>query len=415
MINPNDSGHERGGRRVFSPYAVIIVSVSLTALVATFILENSALDETAKISGFAGIIVVFLIACTVLFLYQSRRNRKTDNPASVDIETGLAALDEASAFFSGSLKSADAFRLVSSRVSDLIRYESIVLFLLNETRTQLVAVHSGGVVSGSHHENTANFDIGLADQAYERKQVEIDSYLVLDTTQEHGSSAAIPLFHGENVFGVLQLFFDKDYDVLAADASLFEAVGTRVAPLMLGSIAFERSQANALTDTTTDLPNERAFYMILENQIAESQRKREDRPLTVLAIDIKNFEEINQRFGHAAGDHVLNFVAQVVKDNLRQMDFLARSINDEFLAVLPTASQEVSHDVIARIHTGFFGRKLRISDHDSIEVELNVGWAAFGNDGETPARLLSLAQLRKEQSKSIEPNKILWFPQEIVN
>lgn len=110
-----------------------------------------------------------------------------------------------------------------------------------------------------------------------------------------------------------------------------------------------------MTDVTTDLPNERAFYLILENQIAEAQRKREDRPLTILAIDIKNFDEVNQKFGHAAGDRILNFVAHGIKDNLRQMDFLARSIGDEFLAILPTATKEVSHEVIARIQTGFFG------------------------------------------------------------
>ncbi len=49
---------------------------------------------------------------------------------------------------------------------------------------------------------------------------------------------------------------------------------------MLGSIAYERTQANALTDATTDLPNERAFYLVLENQVAEAQRNRGERPLT---------------------------------------------------------------------------------------------------------------------------------------
>ena len=157
-----------------------------------------------------------------------------------------------------------------------------------------------------------------------------------------GSTAAIPLFHGTEVFGVIQLYFDSDFDVQNADKQLLEAIGTRVAPLMMGSLAFERSQANALTDITTELPNERAFYLILENQIAEAQRRRDERPLTVLAIDIRNFDEINQQFGHAAGDRALNFVAQVVKDNLRQMDFLARSTGDEFLVVLPTASQDIT-------------------------------------------------------------------------
>ncbi|MEO6052250.1 MAG: hypothetical protein ABIP78_13095 [Pyrinomonadaceae bacterium] len=87
---------------------------------------------------------------------------------------------------------------------------------------------------------------------------------------------------------MLQSYFDTVFDMAKVDQSLFEAVGTRVSPLMLASIAFERSHANGLTDVTTELPNQRAFYLILENQIAEAQRKREDRPLTILAIDIQN-------------------------------------------------------------------------------------------------------------------------------
>ena len=111
----------------------------------------------------------------------------------------------------------------------------------------------------------------------------------------------------------------------------------------------------------------------------------------------------------------VSVVAQVVKDNLRQMDFLARSLGDEFLAILPTASKEISQEIVARVHTGFLGRKLNIIDQEWVGIELNVGWAVFGSDGETPGQLLSLAQLRKEQAKSIEPQNVLWFPQEIVN
>ena len=184
---------------------------------------------------------------------------------------------------------------------------------------------------------------------------------------------------------------------------------------MLGAIAYERTRANALTDVTTDLPNERAFYLVLENQVAEAQRKRGERPLTILAVDIKNFQEINCNFGHAAGDRVLNFAAQVIKDNLRQMDFVARALNDEFLVILPTADKEISHEIISRISTGFFGRRLAINDTQSVEIGLNIGWSAFGSDGETPGQLLSLAQLRKEQMKSTVPGNVIWFPQEQQN
>jgi diguanylate cyclase (GGDEF)-like protein len=177
---------------------------------------------------------------------------------------------------------------------------------------------------------------------------------------------------------------------------------------VLNSIAYERKQS-ALTDATTDLPNERAFYLILENQIAETQRKIDERPLTILTIDIKDFADINLQYGHGAGDLALNAAARIIKDNLRQMDFFARAADDEFLAILPTASKAVSYDVVARICSGFFGRKLKISETDSVELHLNFGWAAFGEDGETASQLLKAARIRKAQKKSLSENKVLWF------
>ena len=126
----------------------------------------------------------------------------------------------------------------------------------------------------------------------------------------------------------------------------------------MSSMSFERSLTNALTDTLTNLPNERAFYLVLENQIAESQRNRDERPLTILTVDIKNFTELNQNFGHAAGDQILAFAANLIKAQLRQMDFLARSQNDEFLAVLPTASDEIAMEIIERIEKAFILNQL---------------------------------------------------------
>lgn len=405
-------------RRRFKGYPLITLVVSLVAMVATFFIATSDLADSAKINGFFTVIAAFLFICVVMYFRQSKKNRVTDKTAGATDETidrGLDALDEATDFFMGTLRPADAFRLVSSRVRDLIPFQTIVLFLLNDSRDEIVSVHAEGPGAENQIGQVLNLNEALVGQAYSTREVEIDGYMMLDSEQEFGSAVAIPLLHGENVFGVIQLFFTEDFDLTDASVSLLEGIGSRVAPLMLGSIAYERTQANALTDITTDLPNERSFYLVLENHVAESQRKRDERPLTVLAIDIKNFQELNCTFGHVAGDKVLNFVARSIKDSLRNMDFISRALNDEFLVILPTANKEISSDIIARIHTGFFGRKLAINETQAIEVELNIGWAAFGTDGETPGQLLSLAQLRKEQSKSSMPNKVLWFPQELVN
>lgn len=413
MNEPINFEHARDRRRIFSVYQIFVVALSVSAIVSTFLLSNSDLEVGEKTGGFAGILAGFLVACLGLHIWQAmRRPVREEEVSDLDVSRGLAKLDEASEFFSGILKSSDTFRLVTGRIRELIPFKAMVLFLLDGPRTHLRVAEVEGAGVTENRGDQISFDEGLAGQCFSRREVEVDHYMELDAQQDFASSVAIPLCNGAEVFGVLQLYFETDYDAQGADKSLFDAVGERVSPLMLAAIACERSQINALTDITTDLPNERAFYLILENQIAESVRKGDERPLTVLAIDIKGFGEINKRFGHSAGDRVLNFVAKIVMDNLRQMDFLARSIGDEFLAVLPTATKEISQEVITRIHNGFVGRSVTINDDESIEIDVNIGWATFGVDGETPGQLLSLAQLRKEQTKSTLHSKVLWFPQE---
>ena len=180
-------------------------------------------------------------------------------------------------------------------------------------------------------------------------------------------------------------------------------------------MSFERSASNALTDKVTSLPNERAFYMVLENQLAECIRHRDERPLSVLTIDIKNFADINQNFGFATGDRMLTFTAEKLTSQLRKMDFLARSSNDEFLLVLPTASEKFATEIMQRIRENFAEEPFGITEEEDMKVWLNFGWATFWQDGDTAEQLLRNARVRKQQSKAEEPSRVLWFPKEYVN
>jgi diguanylate cyclase (GGDEF)-like protein len=154
---------------------------------------------------------------------------------------------------------------------------------------------------------------------------------------------------------------------------------------------------------------------VLENQIAESQRFREQRPLAVLSIDIQNFDEINKRFGHVRGDQILSYAAKMIKGQLRQMDFLSRSTGDEFLAVLPTASEEITEIIINRIGKAFALSPFELTKSEREFIKLNFGAASFLKDGETAQELLRAANLKKQQSKKTGKSSILWFPREYVN
>lgn len=416
---------------IFKLDQLILVSLSLCALVVTFLIANADYDFQTKIVVFFGTVFLYLVGCTAFYFLQSNRlsaaqeteeNNVLSDVFSVEIEAKLLALEEANEFFGASLKPADMFRLVSSRIKEIIPFASSALFLAVENNTRLRATFADGENAEALTQIEADSNRGLAGKVFVNRKAAIDEKFQLEKSiispealKDFNSVIGIPLFKEAEVFAVLMLY-GKDAGAFDENSLLLsEAVGTRVAPLFLSSFTFEKNLSNALTDALTNLPNERAFYLVVENKIAESQRFRYERPLTILTMDIKEFNVLNKKFGHAVGDNILAFVAKTVKEQLRGMDFLARAAGDEFLAVLPTANEEIAKEIIGRIERAFIAHTFAVSRLEKITLALNFGAATFWKDGETVNQLLQHADLRRHQSKNIQKSKVLWFPREYVN
>lgn len=400
---------------------------SLFALVATFLVSNSTFSPETKTAIFLVIFITYLITCAAFYLWQSGyagqdRNKETATGFSEEIEEKLFALEEANEFFGASLNFADMFRLIASRINEIVPFAACILFLKDEQANNLKIRQATGESSGQFKAFNADINRSLAAKVFLSQKGQIDLELLFDKRvfgdeilKNFSSAIAVPLFERQKVFGVLVLYSEKKNTYRENDLLLVEALGERVAPLVRGSIAFERSIENALTDSLTGLPNERAFCLMLENKIAESIRYRHERSLIVLAIDIQGFDELNKRYGHATGDRILKFTAKTIKNQLRQMDVLSRLSGDEFLAILPTAEGEVGKTITWRISQAFSNNAFEISEKEKVCLQLNFGIATFGQDGETVGELLQTALLRKLQNKSAEKGNILWFPGKSVN
>lgn len=417
--------------RIVSEYGYVIsASISIIALLLTFVVTLSELHFHQKISAFVSIVAVYLIVFIVFQTIQRKqfleikdklKQKSVKDIFDSDVDEKLLVLEEAGKFFGASLKSKDMFRLISGRIGEIIPFESCAFFLLDEN-LEFSVPFAAGAYSILFENIKIKSREGIAGKAFLNGQVEMDKNLMLEKKvceceflNGLRSAMAVPLFRGEEVFCVLVLYgkeensFDENTKVLA------EAVGERITPLIIGSYTFEKSLANALTDSLTNLPNERAFYLVLENQIAEAQRFAEQRSLTILAIDIKNFDELNQKYGHSTGDRVLAFSAELIKKQLRRMDMLSRTVNDEFLVILPTATDGITEQIIKRIEHSFENNPYKISDNEDYLIEFNFGSATFLDDGETAEQLLKIALLRKRQTKNHGDNSVIFFPKQYVN
>lgn len=413
----------------FNRYNIYLALISVISLLLTFEISNADFTYSVKATVLAVIISVYLLFYAVICFRQwnqvevSLIEEDSAAPFDSEIEGKLLALEEANQFFGASLKSADMFRLIASRTNEIIPYSACTLFLTDERCKKVKLAYAVGENFKDFIGSETDLQGDLAGNTLLTRRPQLRERYTTEKTsiaaaalQNFHSAIAVPLQKGEIVYGVFILYAEQPNAFDQSSLQTLEAVETRITPLLLSSRAFETSVSNALTDALTALPNERAFYMVLENQIAESLRFRDERPLTILTMDIKNFAEHNQRFGHATGDRLLLFAANKIKNQLRQMDFLARSSGDEFLAVLPTASETTTREIVERIEKTFVTDPFEATAQEKIHLQLSFGAASFGKDGETAEPLLKHAVLRKQQAKSIKKeNNVLWFPKDYVN
>lgn len=404
-----------------------LIAFGLAAPFATYAIAVSAMHQDTKVALLVGMSIVYLAIC-VWTLTQIRKTRDAvaveragGEPIS-DLEQKLLALEDAREFFGSSLKPADMFRLVANRVNEITPFATCMLLTKDAETGMLKIVQVFGSKAGQFENQYISADESLAGLGLMSVEIETTSDLANDVTvfpqgslEGFGSSAVLPLAHEGDAFAVFQVFFTGSEAMTEDTRDKLYAINERISPLFLGSMAFERSLSNALTDPLTKLPNERAFHMVLENQLAESHRSRDDRPLTVMAVDIKNFDELNRDHGHAAGDRALAFAAEKISSQLRKMDFLARSMNDEFLIVLPKASERTANEVMDRIQGCLVNAPMTVADDEQVKLWLNFGFATFWKDGETSQQLIQGAFAKKQQAKSEDPGNLLMFPKEYVN
>ena len=418
---------DRTGGSAFRLFAVL----GFTAPLITFVVAISSLSAEAKIIVLAA--VAFSYAALAFWTHrkQTASSVIADQDLSLDLHHDepvdvigdrLAALDEASRFFGASLNKADMFRLVSARVGEIFPISAAALFVADAVGDALSIAAADGKISHLLEDREFQFENCLAGMAWLSGEIEVDrdlrmerSVVGLKTAEHFGSAVALPLVHDGSPFAIFEIFTREKIEDQRAARDTLEAIRTRITPLILGSFAVDRSLSNALTDSITELPNERALYVVLENQLAESIRSQDERPLSVVAIDIRNFDEANRQFGHATGDRILKFVAELIRKPLRKMDFLARSTNDEFLLVLPTANEQTALTIIERVQKTLADNAFSIREEENIAIRLNFGLASYWKDGDTPQQLVRHAQLRKDQTKVEDPDNVAWFPKEYVH
>lgn len=153
----------------------------------------------------------------------------------------------------------------------------------------------------------------------------------------------------------------------------------------------------AFTDPMTGVSNRRTGLMILEKELAFVFRK--DTPLSICFVDIDNLKMVNDTYGHAEGDLLINFIVSNIKSSVREIDTISRMGGDEFIIIFPDCRESNAKEILRRICSN-------LEKHNSLGEKPFKYSFSFGIIEVTRDNLLSANDIIKAADKKMYKHKL---------
>ena len=312
--------------------------------------------------------------------------------------------------FSSELNLDEILPLFTDKIGELVPFETSIVYLLDEAGQFATAAH----VHGKNREILFSRRIGVGAGETGRVLKErrasgsVDPLgdfetigVVLD--DEYISMASIPLLADDRLIGAISLYSTELSAYEDEHLRLLETISRIAADAICRSLEHAVTENYALTDPMTGLPNARNLQMQFEKEVKRASRS--DGSFQVLVLDLDGFKAVNDTFGHKAGDKMLKEIGAVVKNQLRQYDFLARYGGDEFVAIVPDTDSSDVLDLARRIEEAVRGFGLAIGKDEVASVGVSIGTACYPVHGETFDQIIVSADKAMYLTKSFNRKK----------
>lgn len=220
-------------------------------------------------------------------------------------------------------------------------------------------------------------------------------------------------FRETGLFGAEAISVDVILTVLGVSLAAFWnwnpwMIFAALAPLVVvhRSLAVPQLQAEARVDPKTGLYNARYFAQTLAAEIARAARF--ERPMSLIMADLDLLRDINNSYGHLAGDAVLKGIADVFRQELRHYDVPARFGGEEFSILLPETPPEQALEIAERIRRAVAERGYEVETAaEPIRATVSIGVAGFPADGVDANELIHQADLAVYRAKLQGRNRVL--------
>ena len=229
------------------------------------------------------------------------------------------------------------------------------------------------------------------------------------------SVLALPLFVNGRVMGSLQLVSAEADAFSDEDAQLLWVLVHVAENLLTREHANESLMMFAFTDHLTGLRTRGYFEQQLELEIKRSERKQE--PCALLMLDIDHFKKLNDTWGHGIGDQVLREVAQVLTQDMREVDTVARYGGEEFVIILPETTEAEGLAVAERIRSAveqaIFLDGPQMAGIAPLRLTISIGVSTFPAQARDKRELMKFADAALYAAKDMGRNRVVVYSPEM--
>lgn len=157
------------------------------------------------------------------------------------------------------------------------------------------------------------------------------------------------------------------------------------------------------TDGMTGLANMRAFHRNMDRITARAQRDGSE--WTVMMIDADYLKEINDRYGHTAGNQWIQCMVETLRKELRGYDLVARYGGDEFIVLLPNTGEDVAREVAERVRRSIAETSLEVAG-ERVASTVSIGLATYPHATRDVEQVIEVADQAMYQSKKAGRNRV---------
>ena len=341
-------------------------------------------------------------------LYEQRRQEKEDLDKTLQNLSLLYGIGKAMNYISDLKK---LLQYILKQAIDIASAEKGSLMLYDMETDRLNIRVLAGLPDTEYQDKVNNNEIkcrsfkpgeGIAGRVFLNSQPMIvnnireDSLFIESEKSFVRSIACIPMVVYNDVIGVINVTNKKNgKEFTDQDIRMLKAVADQAA------VAVNKAQLwdMAVTDSLTGLYVRRYFMVKLQEEIHRAERY--DKIISIIMADLDRFKNINDTYGHDAGDRALKAISHFLQKNIRDVDAIARYGGEEFVMLIPDADKDAAFNLAERLREEL--AKIKLDNLPAISISFGI--ATFPTDGTEVEDLIRKADAAMYAAKRAGRNK----------